>query len=205
MKNIIFTIMSEEESKAEDIAKKLSKELNIPFYKDEILDMTSKSSNIDLEIIKNIEDKIYGHVNFPIDCSSGFNFAFLPDFTMIQDRVFLEKAKIVKKLAKDKSCIIFGKCYNYILRNRKNCINVFIYSKDEDRLKSILEKSENKPRYCKKKLKLKDKKSYSYYQYFTGEKWDNKKTYDILLNTSCLSIDTCVKILKSIFLAYHNN
>ena len=201
MENIIFTILEEENSNGKIIAEKLSKELNIPFYDKEIIELASKNSNISKNVFYTIDDWKLSKIiaPFPADFCIGFSLPYLTDFVPIQDKVFFEKSKAIKQLVENKSCIIFCKCSNYILKDYKNCINILIYSNDEERIKNISDKLNLSLKDSKKFLKKQDKKLLSYYGYFTGENWDNKKCYDLFLNSSSLCIKNCVYILKSLY------
>lgn len=201
MENIIFTILEEENSNGKIIAEKLSKELNIPFYDKEIIELASKNSNISKNVFYTIDDWKLSKIiaPFPADFCIGFSLPYLTDFVPIQDKIFFEKSKAIKQLVENKSCIIFCKCSNYILKDYKNCINILIYSNDEERIKNISDKLNLSLKDSKKFLKKQDKKLLSYYGYFTGENWDNKKCYDLFLNSSSLGIKNCVYILKSLY------
>nr|WP_317357060.1 cytidylate kinase-like family protein [uncultured Tyzzerella sp.] len=201
MKNIIFAILEEENSNGKIIAKNLSKELNIPFYENEIIELASKNSHINKNIFYTIEDwKLNKIISpFPVDFSLGFNLPYLTDFVPIQNKVFIEKTKAIKQLVENKSCIIFCKCSNYMLKDYKNCLKILIYSNDEERLKTLNINLNKSLKDCKKILKKQDKKLSSYYGYYIGENWDNKKSYDLFLNSSSLGIKNCVYILKSLY------
>lgn len=202
MDNIVFAIVEEDYSNGNLIAKKLSKELKIPFYYDkDIIELASKNSNINKKIFYTIEEwKLNKFISpFPTDFSIGLNFLFFTDFLPIQDKIFIEKSKAIKSLIKEKSCVIFSKASNYILKDYENCIKVLIYSKDIDRLKVLKSDKTIIVKKYEKYLKKKDKKLLSYYGYYTLENFDNKKTYDILLNSSVISIDNCINILKILF------
>lgn len=208
MKNLVFTINAEYNSNGKEIAKKLSKELNIPYYENEIIKMASKKFNIPENIFYSIEEwnLNYLALPFPLDFGMSFTFPnFLDDFVPLQDKVFNAKNDIIKNISKE-SCIILCKCSNYMLKNKKNCINVLIYSNDLDRIK--IEKNNNNnlsERKLKKLISKKDKKMANYYSYYTTNNWDNKKTYDILINSSKLGINGSVNILKNIFINFINN
>ena len=119
MENIIFTILEEENSNGKIIAEKLSKELNIPFYDKEIIELASKNSNISKNVFYTIDDWKLSKIiaPFPADFCIGFSLPYLTDFVPIQDKVFFEKSKAIKQLVENKSCIIFCKCSNYILKD----------------------------------------------------------------------------------------
>lgn len=203
MNNIIFTIEEEFNSNGKKIAELLSKELNIPIYDKEIIKIASKKSNISEHIFYSLEEF---HLNilsypFPMDFNMILSLqSFTEDIIPIQDKVFNEKSKVVQDLAINKSCIIMCKCSNYMLRkSSKNCINVLIYSNDKYRIKKLKETENISEKKAKKIISKKDKKLASYYGYYTTEKWDNKKTYDILINSNKLGVKGSVNILKTVF------
>lgn len=204
MNNIIFAITEEYNSKGSEVGKRLAKELNIPYYENEIISFASKEFNICENIFYSIEDWDLGCFCFPFPVDFG---VYLPipkmtdNFLPLQDRVFNAKSFILKKLAKE-SCVVLCKCANHILKENKNCINILIYSNEKERITTENSKNNIKDKKIKKILKNKDKNLKKYYAYYTGDIWDNKKSYDIFLNTSKLGILECVNILKNIKLNY---
>lgn len=200
MKNIVFAITEEYNSKGCEIAKKLAKELNIPYYENEIISIASKESNICENIFYSFEELNFDCFCFPFSLDFGMLFPIpkvIDDFVPLQDKVFNAKSKAVKKLAKE-SCVILCKCANYMLKENENCINVLIYSSEKERQKLEKEKNNLKNKKINKILFKKDKNLKKYYAYYTGNKWDNKKSYDIFLNSSKLGVLECVNILKNI-------
>lgn len=200
MKNIVFSITEEYNSNGKEIGKILAKELNIPFYEKEIISIASKKFNISEEIFYSVEewDLNYFYLPFVFDFGIIFPFNFSSENLLpLQDKTFKAKTEILNELTK-KSCVIICKGSNHILKNNPNCIKILVYSKDENRIQ--LENIKNKSN-CKKSKKTiikKDKKLNKYYSYFTNYEWDNKKTYDIFLNSSTLGIKKCVEILKKL-------
>lgn len=203
MENIIFTIAQEAKG-GREIGTRLAKELNISFYEKEIIKLAAASSNISEDIFYSVENLKLSYLNCSllVDFSLGISFHSSPNFIPIQDKVFIEKNNIVTKLSEKESCVIFCKYANYMLRDNTKCIKVLIYSSDNDILKDTKNKYMASDKKCKKIINKKNKILARYYNYYTGGIWDNKKGYDILINSSTLSVTSCVKILKEI---YYNN
>ena len=97
-----------------------------------------------------------------------------------------------------------GRCADYILRERANCLNVFITASPDDRVERLLEhnKIKNAERYTREEMKelleKSDHKRESYYNYFTYKQWGAAASYDVCLNSSLLGIDGCVKVISDI-------
>lgn len=202
MENIIFTIV-DEGGNGRLIGKKLSDEIGVHFYEKDIIKMASKNSNISEKIFNEVENtKIsYFSCPFPPDFSFGLNIHFTPQFISIKDKIFVEKNKTVNGIAQKDSCVILCKGANYMLRNIKNTINVLIYESDDDLInkeKNIHKLGDKK---AKKIVKKKNKCMQAYYNYYTGKNWDNKKTYDILINSSKISVSDSVKMLKELYIS----
>lgn len=203
MKNIIFAIIEEKGSNAKNIAINLCKEINIPLFENEIIELSAKNSNINKDIFYTIEEKNLTPLLTPSLCDYFGSLIFSPlSFIPIQDKVFIEKSKTIKNICENNSAIILSKGSNYILRNNNNCIRVLIYANENDRVKYMQKFYKDKK--ILKYIKKWDKSINNYYGYYTGENWDNKKCYDIFLNSSTLGINLCVKILKQVYLNYTN-
>ena len=110
----------------------------------------------------------------------------------------------LKDIAEKGPAIFVGRCADYILRERANCLNVFITATPDDRVERLLEcnKIPNAEKYSKEEmielLEKSDSKRKSYYDYFTYKKWGAAESYDICLNSSLLGIDGCVKVISDI-------
>ena len=102
---------------------------------------------------------------------------------------------IIKKIAEEESCVIVGRCADYALANNPDCINVFIRAELEDRIKLISKRMDITENKAKDLILKNDKQRASYYNYYTSKKWGDARSYDLMLNTSKLSVDDCVDMI----------
>ena len=196
---MIITIGREFGSGGKYVGERLAEELNMKLYDAELIERVSKEKNIDINLLNENDEKHkksfwYTLAMASMSMSDSVNsLTELPD----DDKYFIEQSKVIEEIADEGNAIIIGRCSNVILRNRKNVVNIFIYSSDE---KFKMErKMEFQGLDEKKALKLmskKDKERAAYYNYYTNEKWGSKDGYDLLIDSSKLGIENTVKLIK---------
>lgn len=106
--------------------------------------------------------------------------------------------KIILELADKEPCVIVGRCADYILQDRNDCVNVFIYGNMPEKIKRIMEIYNVSEAQAKKDIKDTDKKRSINYRYNTDREWGNMRNYTIALNSSDIGIDKCVDIISSL-------
>ena len=109
------------------------------------------------------------------------------------------QSKIILELAEKESCVIVGRCADYILRDRADCLRVFIHADMESRAKRIVEQYGERSDSPLKRLRDKDKRRAAYYQFYTDMRWGAVQNYHITLNSSALGIGKCVEILAELY------
>ena len=107
--------------------------------------------------------------------------------------------KIIKDLAEKESCVIVGRCADYILKDNPNCINVFICADRADRIKRIAERYDVSEKKALDRIKRMDRERKYYYETHTGQEWGSISSHEILLNASLLGIEGTVDILEGIY------
>ena len=189
MKTII-TIGREYGSGGRLVAKKLSEALNIPFY--------------DKEVIQGVVKKTGFAENFVRDAERRPTNSFIYDLYFSaqspQDQVFIAQSGVIKELAAKGGCVIVGRCADYILREQKDLLRVFIYAPMEERIRRAVEEYGDQEDNMENFVARKDKQRASYYNYFTSVRWGDRKSYDLCIN-SALGLDTAVEIIRTAALA----
>lgn len=198
MNNYIITIARGFGSGGKEIAEKLSKELGIPCYERQILQMASEQSGIAEAIFSESDEKLKGH-KFAIMLGS------LPSTYVVEPtshkftsdvNLFNMQAKIIRSLAESESCIIVGKCANFLLQNYDNVVSIYIEAPREACIKSVMSKMGVTEEQANKMIIKTDKYRYDYYKFYTGGKdWRDPIEYDMTLNSDRTGRDTCVKII----------
>ena len=188
----IITIGREFGSGGREIGEKLAKKLGIPCYDKEIVEQVAIESGL----LKEEIEKKGEYLSASGKMSTIFTLYNLYSNMTKDDIIWHAQVKVINQLAEKGPCVIVGRCADYILRERNDVFNVFIYS-DMDKRKERIAKLY--PDIAPEKLiKEKDKKRAAYYQHFTEMEWGEARHYDICLNSGALEIDECVKVLSDL-------
>ncbi|MDR1515634.1 MAG: cytidylate kinase-like family protein [Synergistaceae bacterium] len=188
MNSFIVTIAREYGSGGRLIGQKLASDLGVSFYDKEIIALASKECGLHEDFIRTIEQKK----------ASGFfyNLFMHSQELPIPEQVFLAQSNVIKSLAEKGSCVIIGRCADYVLADMKNCIRVFVYAPIETRIKNVRDEYHEGEGDLEDYIRRQDKGRASYYNFFTDQKWGRAQNYDLCVN-SCIGIDASVRIIKN--------
>lgn len=199
MNNYVITIARGFGSGGKEIATKLAEQLQIPCYERQILTMASDMSGIDESEFVSVDEKLHGSYLVNLLKSVPFNTVVEPtEKDFVSDiNLFNIQAEIIRKLAKTESCIIVGKCADYILGTNSNVISVYIEAPRSACVASIMNKMNVSEERAHQLIKKTDKYRSNYYKYYTGGKdWTNPINYDLVLNSYRVGRDKCVELIK---------
>lgn len=192
MSNRIITISREFGSGGRTIGKKAAERLNIPCYDAELIQKIAEESGFAEEYIK--EESEY--------TSGGWLSAAFASRSMgptNQDKLWAIQTKIILELAEKSPCVIVGRCADYILRDEKNCLRVFIHADMAHRAERIVKEYGEKDISPEQRLKDKDKRRATYYRFYTEMKWGQVHNYHVTLDSGELGIDKCVDIITQLY------
>ncbi len=188
MKKII-TISREFGAGGGEIGRKVAKALNYDYYDKEMIIEAARESNIDVESMLRWDEKVPMNFGF---AQSLFDFYNKP----LSEKLFDALQQIIKEIGEKGNCVIVGRNANTILKEFDNGLHVFVHADPYwrlDRMKSKMpDTSEAK---LSEQIRLIDKMRKRYCQYYTNTEFGVADYYDISMNTSKLSIDTCVDII----------
>ncbi len=185
----IVTIQRQFGSLGRPIAKKLSEILQIEYYDRDILEIASKELNKSREELSNYEEKSYSKMKYPLGLGT----------PKMQNYLFSVQQCVISELATyDRSCIIVGRCSDYILRHFKNTINIFIYAPYEKRLKNCIEELGMNEEEAKDMIAKVDKARENYHQYYTGMPAATINGRQILIDSSFVGVDRTAEMLAEI-------
>jgi cytidylate kinase len=103
---------------------------------------------------------------------------------------------VIRSLAEKQSCVFIGRCADYILRDRKDCFNLFLSADKEERINKIIESQNVSVEKARDIREDADKKRAAYYNYYTNKTWGAAASYDICINTSLFGVDGTVSLIK---------
>ena len=193
MKHIVITIGREYGSGGRLIAKKLSDEMGITFYDKQLITDVAKKTGFSEHFIRNAEHQRPTN-SFLYDLYTSVQTPSIPD------QVFIAQAKVIKEAAARESCVIVGRCADYILRDQPNCLKVFVNAPLDQRVRRAREEYGVQENNLESFVLRQDKARASYYNYFATGRWGQGREYDLCIN-SRIGIDTCVAVIRSAALA----
>lgn len=183
-----------------EIASKLAKELGIHCYENRILTLASQMSGLDEEVFREVDEKIRnkgGFSSFLRGLPKAKSYIARNEKFVSDDKLFEYQSKIIKNLAETESCVIVGKCADYVLRGNPRVVSVYIEAPRAFCLKRTMEKMRVTEEVAAATITQTDKFRADYYEYYTGGNyWTNPVNYDITLNSEKVGIEGCVEMVK---------
>lgn len=192
MKQGIVTISREFGSGGRTIGKAVARKLGIPCYDAELITEMAKQSGFAEDYVREAGEYAPGGLlNSMFTSRAGGPTS--------EDILWQIQCNIVAQLAKKGPCVIVGRCGDYILRGRPDVLKVFVHADMAFRAKRIVEVYGQREESPEQRLKDKDKRRSTYYRFYTGRKWGQLDTYDLMLNSGVLGIEKCTELICTIF------
>lgn len=201
----IVTIGRQFGSGGHEIGNKLAERLDIPLYDRNLVNMAAEQMKISPEAAQDVDETglnrfLAYYAAAPVDYTS----YYMSSFEMgqpLSEQLFQVQSDIIKKLAARSSCVIVGRCADYLLAGEPGLINVFITASKEDRIKRIAEKYELTERKAADRIKRVDRERRYYYELHTGKDWGSIESHDMLLNVSMMGVERAVDTLEALYRA----
>lgn len=195
--NTVITIGRQFGSAGREIGEKVAEYFGIQCYDKELLTRAAKESGFCEEMIQNHDERPTNSFlyNLVMDTYSfGYNASSFVDMP-ISHKVFLAQYDTIKKIAEEGACVIVGRCADYALEGKKNCVHIFIYGNEDVKVKRIMGKYNLDEAKAREMIIKKDKQRQSYYNYYSSKKWGRADSYDLCINSSVLGVDGTVKLI----------
>ena len=180
-KHIVITIQREYGSGGRFVGKLLADALNINFYDKELIAMIAKESGLTKKYVEKEDEK--KSLNYQDNNS---------------DLIYLSEQRIIKKLAKDESCVIVGRCANAILKDSKNVLKVFIYNSEEGKVKRAIKYFDLNKNNALRTIRKINKERQKYYKYYTNLDLNDMNNYDLCFNSDNMSVEDIANAIKNI-------
>lgn len=192
MKNRVITISREFGSGGRTIGKKTAEKLNIPCYDSQLIQKIAAESGFNEEYIKEAGE--YAPGGFLSSALSHRGIAITNE-----DYIWEIQCRTITDLAQQGPCVIVGRCADYILRDKADCLKVFIHADLDFRAKRIVEVYGEREQSPQQRPKDKDKRRAAYHRFYTDMKWGHAQNYDLTLNSGTLGIENCVNIITQLY------
>ena len=186
---IIITISREYGSGGRYIGKLVAEKLGIKLYDNEFVLKMAEDTGLSAKYIEDNEQKRNILDNFNNGYYYGLNNS---------DELFIKESELIKEIANKESCVIIGRCADFILKDRKNVLKVFVSSSMDDKIKRAtsfygLDKSK-----AEKEINRINKLRANHYKYYTEKEWNNPSNYDICINSDTIGIENAVELIYNI-------
>ena len=196
MDQVVITIARQYGSGGRTVGKMLAKRLDIPCYDREIISLASEESGIHPTLFQDEKKK---HGSLRAFLTGGFKNAspLSPEsagFTK-DDNLFRYQAKIIRGLADEESCVIIGRCADYILRKNPALVRVFVLGDTEAKIKRTAEREGISEDKAKIRMEQADKRRKYFHNTHSENKWGDSRSYDITVNSSKLGLDCTAELL----------
>ena len=180
-----ITIGREYGSGGRFIGKLVAEKLGISFYDNELIIEACKNSGLSPAIFETFDEKT----------DSFFSAAGMYSYDMtLSQKVFLAQFEAIKKIAENESCVIVGRCADYVLKGDPNLVSIFICAPMEDKIKRAVEHYGLNPDKAEGIINKKNKKRRGYYNFYTDQDWGKANNYDLCINSK-IGVDACVDII----------
>ena len=181
-KKIVITISREYGSGGHYVGELLAKRMGINFYDKNLINLISKKSGLSKEYVEENSQKL-----------ASFKYIDNND-----DRIFIAEEKVIKDLAKKEPCVIVGRCADYILKDNKDTIKVFLYSSSQDKVKRAVKYYNLEEDKALKEINKINSERAKHYKYYTNRDWYDFANYDIALNVDYLGVEKTAELLEQV-------
>ena len=199
-KKIIITIARQYGSGGREIGERIASILGIPLIDKELIKDAAAKGELNEEIIKTADESATNSLLYTLAMGSNvlgttMHFGYkMP----INDKLFILQSEAIKNYASQGSCIIIGRCGDYVLREEPNLFRIFIYGDIEHRRARVKERHpEIKSNQIIDVINKTDKRRASYYNFYTGNKWGKYDNYDMAINSSTFGIEETAKLIAA--------
>lgn len=196
MQKKIITISREFGSGGRSIGKAVAEKLGYDYYDSELAQRVAQETGFSAEYIADAGEYAPGKSMLSYAFASGTPHAGTS--MSATDYLWAAQCRIIKELAEKGNCVIVGRCADYILKDRADCLNVFIYADKAYKAKRIVELYGVTDKSPEKRLNDKDTKRKVNYKYFTGREWGNTENYHICLNSARFGQEICADIIADL-------
>ncbi len=192
---VVVTIAREFGSGGHLLGEMLAKKLGISLYDKEFISLAAKKSGMDETYIRQNEQSI---PSFWLKCvknySTSVERSISPD-----DVLFVAESKIIQDVASEGSCVIVGRCADFVLKDRPNVIRIFCYADRENARRRCVEEYGVKAENADAEIRRINRNRVTHYEYYTGMKWGEPHHYNLMVNTGSMSLDTACSLIEDLY------
>lgn len=196
---VVITIARQYGSGGRTVGEMLSEDMGIHYYDKELIKLASEESGINERLFVNADEKVKMTKLFKV-VKNIYTGQLIPpesDDFVSDKNLFNYQAKVIKNLAEEESCVIVGRCADYVLKDYDNVLSVFVHAPKDYCMEQAAKKVSMPPKELEKYIAKIDKRRADYYKFYTGREWTDARNYDLCLDSSKLGFERCVEEIKA--------
>lgn len=197
MNHYVISISREFGSGGRLIGKRLAAQLGIPCYDRSLIQKTSEKSGLSPEFIARAEERARSRFHLSITPIGIGTTAFAHQGVPVSHQAFFAQAEVIRELADAGPCVIVGRCSDYILGERPNCIKVFVHADLDRRVRRCVEEYHIPSNDMERLVVQMDRGRANYYNFYTGHTWGEMRRYDLTVNSSAVGIQGSVDLIAA--------
>ena len=196
--NIVITIARQYGSGGREIGEKVAAALGIKHYDENLITLAAREGNLDETVASRADESAANSLLYTLALGSNFfgsamNFGYKPP---LNDKLFLLQSDVIRRAAEEGSCVIIGRCADYVLRDHPKRLSIFVYGDLPHRKQRVMDRHEGITEAQAIDLINKtDRRRSSYYNFYTGNKWGKYDNYHLAVNSSLLGIDKTAELI----------
>lgn len=197
MTNTVITIARQYGSGGREIGREVAKRLGVPCLDKEIIAQTMRESGFSEELVQKADEKATNNLAYSMMMGSYF-FGSQPAYMNqlpLNDQIFVAESEVIKKAAEKGGCVVIGRCGNFLLRERKNRLSVFIHADKAHRIDRAVHQYGVPEKKIEDFLAKQDKQRAHYHSFYTDEKWSDLTNYDLSLSSSSFGLENSVEMI----------
>ena len=196
--NTIITIARQYGSGGREVGIRLAEKLGIKCYDRDLITMAAEKSGLSEEALGHVDEKAASSLLYTLVMGSNLYHSNVDQFNVpINDKLFCIQSEIIRDIASKESCVIVGRCADYILAEHPSCIRVFVYSDFDARVKTICARQNVSEGEARDLIIKNDKRRSNYYNYYSGHKWGRLENYDLSVSTEKIGIEGAAELIES--------
>lgn len=191
---MVITIAREFGSGGREVGKRTAEKLGIPYYDSELVKMAAEEGGYTENYVRDNEQKLPNHLLYDLYTQY---YSYGSDEQPKYEALFAAEEKVMKELVKKGSCVIVGRVSNYVFREYRPALHVFISADMEHKIRRVVRRDGVDPKEAERKIRKVDTQRKNHCRYFTGMEWGLAANYDLALRTDSFSVEDAAELIAA--------
>ena len=192
-KHFVLTVSHEYGSGGHSIARRIAHELNLPYYDSDIIQMAAENSEFAYKYLEEHGDRVTSNALYSL--YEWYTSSYDKDEELTQEQVYRIEAQVIQDIAAKDSCVIVGRLANYVLKNHKNSLHIFITADKQERITRVMRKEKIDQHRAAGEIIRHDEMRVAHCRQFSDEGYGDGSSYDITIKSSKYGVDRTAAIL----------